>query len=83
MLFTFDTHEKRTFWMKDTLVDLDLAVLDSEYRIVEILSMEAMSLQLHDTEHVVFMALEVPGGWFAEQGIGVGDQAVIRFEDGR
>ena len=84
MLFTFTSHDKRTFWMKDTYVDLDLAVLDEDHRIVEILHLEAESLELRDTEHVVFMALEVPGGWFAEKGIEVGDQAsIVLGPDGR
>jgi uncharacterized membrane protein (UPF0127 family) len=77
MLFTFDSFEKRTFWMKDTLVDLDLAVLSEDGAILEILTMQAQSLELHDTEYVVFMALEVAAGWFAGQGIGVGAQAVL------
>ena len=77
MLFTFDSFEKRTFWMKDTLVDLDLAVLGEDGTILEILTIQAQSLELHDTEHVVFMALEVAAGWFAERGIGVGAQAVL------
>jgi len=77
MLFTFETHDTRTFWMKDTLIDLDLAVLDDMNRITEILTMRAESLELHDTQHVVFMALEVAAGWFAQKGVGVGAQATI------
>lgn len=77
MLFTFTSFEKRTFWMKDTYVDLDLAVLDEQNRVAEILTMTAESLTLHDTETVVYTALEVPAGWFAANGITVGAQATI------
>lgn len=77
MLFTFTSFERRTFWMKDTYVDLDLAVLDEHNRIAEILTMTAESLTLHDTETVVYSALEVPAGWLAEKGIDVGAHATI------
>ena len=77
MLFTFDSHDKRTFWMKDTLIDLDLAVFDEGLRVTEILALKAESLELRDTETVVFMALEVPGGWFALNGIEVGSEAIV------
>lgn len=79
MLFVFERTEERTFWMRDTLVDLDIAFLDEGYQVLEILRMEAETLDLHDSSVPVFMALEVPGGWFAEHGVGVGSVATIVF----
>jgi len=79
MLFIFDRTEERTFWMRDTLVDLDIAFLDEDYVVQEILQMKAETSDLHDSSVPVFMALEVPGGWFATHGIEVGSKAEIVF----
>lgn len=79
MLFLFERTEERTFWMRDTLVDLDIAFFDEDYQVLEILQMEAETLDLHDSSVPVFMALEVPGGWFAEHAVAVGSVAEIVF----
>ena len=79
MLFVFDRTEERTFWMKDTFVDLDIAFFDERYVVREILHLEAESMELRDSSVPVFMALEVPGGWFEEHGIAVGSTAEIVF----
>jgi len=36
MLFIFPEKDYRTFWMKDTLIPLDIIFIDDQYRIVEI-----------------------------------------------
>lgn len=78
MLFTFrEDPEVKTFWMKDTPVDLDIAFLDENLEIFQIIAMEANSLDLHDSSAPVTMALEVAHGWFESVGVGVGDRAVV------
>ena len=78
MLFTFGNDIRvRTFWMKDTPLDLDIAFLDEELKVFQILQMQANSLDLHDSAAPVTMALEVPAGWFAAHGIEVGTQAEV------
>ena len=73
MLFLFERVEHRSFWMRDTPLDLDVAFMEDGYRIVQIETMEANSLTLHDSEQPVFAALEVHGGWLAAHGVEVGD----------
>lgn len=79
MLFTFDDEEPRSFWMRNTLVALDIAFFDSEFRIVDIQQMEAGSEDFHDSRAPAMYALEVPQGWFASHGIRLGDKPEVIF----
>ncbi len=81
MLFVFEQVEERTFWMKDTPLDLDVAFLDEDYRVFRIATMRANSTTLHDSGAPVFAALEVHGGWLAAHGVEVGDRARVVFLD--
>jgi uncharacterized membrane protein (UPF0127 family) len=80
MLFVFPGEATLRFWMKNTYVDLDLAYLAADGRIVEIVRLRA-----HDPEPVFSreparFALEVPAGWLAAHGIGEGDRVTIPRE---
>jgi uncharacterized membrane protein (UPF0127 family) len=77
MLFVFDDEEVRSFWMRNTLVSLDIAFMDSELRVVDIQQMEARSEDFHDSRAPAMYALEVPEGWFAANGVRVGDRAQV------
>jgi uncharacterized protein len=77
MLFTFDGDQTGGFWMKDTLVPLDIAFVDAEGTIVAILAMdpcESDPCEVYEPEVAYRSALEVPQGWFAASGIEVGDE---------
>ena len=65
--------EPRGFWMKDTLVPLSVAFLARCGEIIDIQDMEPETLRIHDTDQDYDFGLEVPQGWFAENGIEVGD----------
>jgi uncharacterized membrane protein (UPF0127 family) len=73
MLFVFQDEEVRSFWMRNTLVSLDIAFMDSALRIVDIQQMEARSEDFHDSRYPARYALEVPQGWFAAHGVRIGD----------
>jgi uncharacterized protein len=79
MLFVFDREQELTFWMKDTLIPLSVAFMDSEGRIVDIQDMKPLD---DDPPHYVSAepsqyALEVNQGFFEEHGIKVGDSAEL------
>jgi uncharacterized protein len=79
MLFVFDEEQELTFWMKDTLIPLSVAFMDSEGRIVDIQDMKPLD---DDPPHYVSAepaqyALEVNKGFFEERGIKAGDRAEL------
>lgn len=76
MLFVFDGTRRGGFWMRDTLVALDIAFVADSGRIEAILTMEpclAEPCPVHDPHVAYRWALEVPAGWFARQGVQRGD----------
>ncbi len=79
MLFVFPSEEERSFWMRDTLIPLSIAYIDSEGRIVDIQDMKALD---DDPPHYVSAepaqyALEVNKGFFDERGVKVGDRVAL------
>jgi uncharacterized protein len=77
MLFVFEAERTGGFWMKNTLVPLDIAFAAADGTIVAILTMspcEADPCPTYDPEAAYASALEVPAGWFDRAGIQVGDE---------
>lgn len=80
MLFVFGSDRVRSFWMKNTLIPLDMLFVRSDLSIAGIerdtvpLSLKSRSVGI-PTRYV----LEVNGGWTARHGIEAGDQ--LRFEN--
>jgi uncharacterized membrane protein (UPF0127 family) len=77
MLFVFPDEEERSFWMRNTLIPLSIAFMDSEGRIVDIQDMKPLD---DDPPHYVSAepaqyALEVNRGFFKVLGVKVGDRA--------
>lgn len=83
MLFVFPEPSRHSFWMKDTYVPLDIAYIDQNARIIDILPMEPRTTEGYDSSGPALFALEVPQGWFAAHGVEVGDVVDIRLEPGR
>jgi uncharacterized membrane protein (UPF0127 family) len=77
MLFVFDRDQPLSFWMKDTLIPLSIAFINSEGLIVDIQDMQPLDETPHDSAAPAKYALEVNQGFFAANGIQVGDQAVL------
>ena len=74
MVFILDKPQKVSFWMKNTRIDLSIAFIDAENRIVEISNLKANSLkQKISKDNNIKYALEVPKGYFIENQIRVGD----------
>jgi uncharacterized membrane protein (UPF0127 family) len=77
MLFVFDQDQPLSFWMKDTLIPLSIAFINSEGLIVDIQDMQPLDETPHDSAAPAKYALEVNQEFFAANGIQVGDQAVL------
>jgi uncharacterized protein len=79
MLFVFPSEEDRSFWMKDTLIPLSIAYMDSEGRIVDIQDMKALDDDPphYESAEPARYALEVNKGFFEERGVKVGDSAEL------
>ncbi len=77
MLFVFGQEQRLSFWMKDTHIPLSIAFIDAEGRIVYIQDMRPLDTTSHISARPASYALEVNWGFFAERGIGVGDEVEI------
>jgi uncharacterized protein len=79
MLFVYSAMARRSFWMRNTFIPLDIAFLDDRQVIVDIQQMEPETDTLHESAAPAMFALEVPQGWYASRNIRVGAQARIVF----
>ncbi len=77
MLFLFDEEGEHSFWMKDTLIPLDLIFVDSSGRVTGIVA-RARPLTLEPRSGGPSrMVLEVPGGWAEAHGVRTGDRMTV------
>ena len=81
MVFVFDRPSTGAFWMKNTLIPLDIAFYDVSGRIVRILRMEPCKKDpcpLYSPEATYRGALEVNAGSFRRWNARRGDRIVVR-----
>ena len=81
MVFLSAELVQQSFWMKDTLIPLSIAFWDEENTIRAILDMEPCRdepCRLYDPGVPWMVAVEVNRGFFAENGVDVGDR--VRLE---
>lgn len=75
MLFVYASEQVRSFWMRNTLIPLDIAFIDSDGVIVDIQRMEqTQSEELTTSRYPAMYALEMNLGWFETNGVAVGDR---------
>ncbi len=79
MLFVFPNPEIQSFWMRNTYIPLDIAYIDENWIISDILQMEPLtdSIQYESSRPVPY-ALEMNQGWFASHNISVGDKVSLQ-----
>ena len=80
MAFVWGTIDDGTFWMKDTLIPLSIAFVGDDDRIHTILEMtpcEDDDCELYEADAPYWLAIEANAGWFAANGIEVGDTAEL------
>lgn len=80
MLFVFDQERILQFWMKNTLIDLDIAYIDKNKKIIDIQQMKAVTSILetnpptYPSKLPAQFALEMNSGWFKKNKIKEGAQ---------
>ncbi len=80
MLFIFDETSVHSFWMKNTLIPLDMIFVDDDGRIAGIVERaEPLTLAERTVGKPSRYVLEVNGGWCRAHGVRADDQ--VRFEN--
>ena len=79
MLFVFQSPEIRSFWMKNTFIDLSIGYFDKNKVLFQVLDMKGTSLVEKNFPSYVSSgpaqyALEMTKGWFQKQKIKPGDK---------
>lgn len=80
MLFLFPDSEDHNFWMKNTLIPLDMIFIGDDGRVVGIVAeARPRTLELRSVGEKSRYVLEVNGGYCLKRGIRKGDR--VRFVD--
>lgn len=74
MMFVFPDEEIRSFWMKNTYVDLSIGFFDKNRKLIDIQDMKSTTMMQkefpsYQSAGPAQFALEVPQGWFHKKGI--------------
>lgn len=70
MLFVFDQPQRAGFWMRNTVIPLSIAYLNSTGMILEIHDLQPRSEEAIESQFdTIAYAIEVPQGWFSRAGI--------------
>jgi uncharacterized membrane protein (UPF0127 family) len=79
MLFVFERDEQRSFWMKNTLLPLDMLFIDADGRIVGVVERaEPLTLKSRSVDGPSTYVLELLGGTASRRGLRAGQR--VRFE---
>lgn len=78
MLFIFSDEQNLSFWMKNTYIDLSIAYIDKNFKIVDIQEMKATTPvetsepRVYPSKKPAQYALEMTKNWFKKSNIKVG-----------
>jgi uncharacterized membrane protein (UPF0127 family) len=84
MLFVYEQEQELRFWMKNTLIPLDILFLDARGVVVNVHTMHPQpgatddDLQRYPSAAPAQYAIEMNAGLAAEHGFGPGDQVLFR-----
>jgi len=80
MLFAFNSEESRAFWMKNTLIPLDMIFVDDNSEIVDIIEnvppCEQDPCPVYPSEEPAQYVLEVNAGFVQQNAVQVGDRLI-------
>jgi uncharacterized membrane protein (UPF0127 family) len=79
MFFVYPEERELSFWMKNTLIPLSIAFIDSERRIIDIQDMKPLDDEppSYVSAEPAQYALEVNQGFFEKGGVKVGDRVEL------
>jgi len=80
MAFLFTSPVSEPFWMENTLIPLSIAFLGSDGTIQDIQDMQPETTDLHTPQSAYRNAIEANQGYFANQGIVVGDRFDLNLQ---
>jgi len=81
MLFVFENKAKYAFWMKNTLIPLDVIFIDENFNIVDIIYAEPCKedpCERHIPKKESLYVLEVNGNFAERNGISIGNKIKFR-----
>ena len=82
MLFVYEDESIRAFWMKNTLIPLDMIFISADHQVVGIVeNAEPQTETVRQVDRPAQFVLEVNGGFAAAQGIAEGTPVEIRNVD--
>lgn len=78
MLFIFANEQPLSFWMRNTLIPLDMIFIAKDLKVTGIVSQaEPKTLTSRGVNTPSLYVLEVPGGWADKAGIKVGGEVKL------
>ena len=78
MAFLYDVDGEMSFWMKNTLIDLDIAFVARDGTVLEVRTMTSGDTETTtSTTDQVRFAIEMRAGWFGHFGVKPGDKVNI------
>jgi uncharacterized protein len=80
MIFVFDQDRLLSFWMRNTIIPLDIAYIRSDGTIVKTHTMHPLDERGYPSIEPARFALEVRAGQFAQWGIRAGDHVELPAE---
>jgi uncharacterized protein len=77
MIFLFDEEAEHAFWMKNTLIPLDMIFVDGASQVVGVVERATPGSLAPRSAGRSRAVLEVRGGWAAERGVRAGDRVTV------
>ncbi len=80
MLLLYREPAPIALWMANTAMPLDVAYIDADWTIAELISLEPFDTTAVPSRQPVIAALEMPRGWFAKHGVQPGQKVVLQHD---
>ena len=77
MLLLYPEPRVISLWMANTSMPLDVAYIDANGTITELIALEPFDETSRPAKSLVIAALEMPRGWFAQHGVTIGQQVTL------